>query len=113
MLKESMSKHLGDRRGHKDLQLCRQVHGALSYALASLDDPMIDDLVLASVVPAPSSARVEVTLVPSRDVTFDYAEALARLTAIAPSLRAEVAGEICRKRAPELVFRIVHPMQLA
>ncbi len=92
--------------------MCRQVFDALSYALASLDDPMIDDLVLASVVPAPSSARVEVTLVPSRD-EFDYDEALARLTVIAPSLRADVAGEICRKRAPELVFRIVHPMQLA
>jgi hypothetical protein len=107
-----MSRHPGDRRGHKDLQLCRQVYDALSYALALLDDPLIEELVLAQVVPAPSASRVEITLVPSRD-GLDLDEALARLAAVQPHLRAEVASEIHRKRVPELVFRIVHPTQLA
>ncbi len=89
----------------KDLQLCRQVFDALTYALADVDDPVIDDLVLASVVPAPSAARVQVTLVPSHD-DIDPDDALARVREIADELREEVAAEVTRKRAPELVFRI-------
>jgi ribosome-binding factor A len=93
------------RRGHKDLQVCRQVFDALTYALADLDDPVIDELVLASVTPAPSAARVLVTLVPSRD-GIDPDAALARLHEIVPELREEVAAEVSRRRVPELAFRI-------
>jgi ribosome-binding factor A len=89
----------------KDLQLCRQVFDALTYALAELDDPTIDQLVLASVAPAPSAARVLVTLIPSRD-DIDLDVALDRVRAHADELREEVAAEITRKRAPELAFRI-------
>ena len=95
----------GGKRHHKDLQLCRQVFDALSYALAELDDPVIDELVLASVVPAPSSARVLITLVPSRD-DIDRDVALDRVRELAAELREEVTAEVTRKRAPELVFRI-------
>jgi len=101
-----------DSRDHKDLQVCRQVHDALSYALAEIDDPLIDDLVLASVVPAPSASRVEITFVPSRP-EYDFAAGLERLRRFEPELRQEVASEIHRKRVPVLVFRIVHPVQLA
>ena len=89
----------------KDLQLCRQVFDALTYALADIDDPIIDDLVLASVVPAPGAARMQVTLVPCHD-NVDPDDALARVRAVADELREEVAAEITRRRAPELVFRI-------
>lgn len=92
-------------RKHKDLQLCRQVFDALAYALAELDDDIVDDLVLASVVPAPSSSRVQVTLVPSRD-DIDRDVALERVRAYANELREEVAAEITRRHVPELVFRI-------
>ncbi|MCX5746985.1 MAG: hypothetical protein NT062_31330 [Proteobacteria bacterium] len=92
--------------------MCRQVHDALSYALAEVDDPLIDDLVLASVVPAPTASRVEITLVPSRQDGFDFDAALARLHQLEPGLRADVAAEVCRKRVPVLVFRIVHPLQV-
>lgn len=95
----------GGRRRHKDLQLCRQVFDALTYALAELDDPLIDELVLASVVPAPSSARVLVTLVPTRD-DIDPDAALDCVRELADELREEVAAEVTRKRVPELVFRI-------
>jgi ribosome-binding factor A len=93
------------RRGHKDLQVCRQVFDALTYALADLDDPVIDELVLASVTPAPSAARVLVTLVPSRE-GLDFDAALLRLHDAAPELREEVAAEVSRRRVPELVFRV-------
>jgi hypothetical protein len=95
----------GGRRHHKDLQLCRQVFDALSYALADLD---LDDLALASVMPAPSAARLLVTLVPTRE-DLDHDAALASVHGVMDELREEVAAEITRKRAPELVFRIGRP----
>lgn len=100
-----MQRGRSGRIGHKDLQVCRQVFDALSYALAELDDPMIAELALASVTPAPSASRVLVTLVPSRD-GIDSATALERLRDAMPDLREEVAAELTRKRVPELVFRI-------
>jgi ribosome-binding factor A len=103
-----MQRESSGRRGHKDLQVCRQVFDALTYALAELADPVIEELVLVSVTPAPSAARVQVTLVPSHD-GVDQDAALARLHVIAPALRAEVAAELSRRRVPELVFRIAHP----
>lgn len=94
---------------HKDLQLCRQVFETLSLALAELDDPMIDELAIASVVPAPGAARMLVTLVPTRD-DLDIEAALARVQEMAEDLREDVAADVTRKRAPELVFRIERPL---
>lgn len=96
---------------HKDLQLCRQVFDALTYALAEIDDPNVDDLALADVMPAPSAARMQVILVAMRD-DIDHDVALASLRAHADELREEVAAEITRARVPELVYRIVHRDQL-
>ncbi|HEU0030610.1 MAG TPA: hypothetical protein VFQ53_08255 [Kofleriaceae bacterium] len=104
-----MQRQTSGRRGHKDLQLCRQVHDALTYALAELDDPMIDELVLVSVTPAPSAARVQVTFAPPTRSDYDFEAALARLHEVAPELREEVAAEVARRRVPELVFRIAPP----
>ena len=106
-----MSNDQRGRRGHKDLMVCRQVLDALTYALAELDDPMIDDLVLACVTPAPNASRVLVTLVPSHD-GIDSAEALERLREFEPDLREEVAAEVSRRRVPELVFRIGSPSDM-
>jgi ribosome-binding factor A len=95
-------------RGHKDLQVCRQVFDALTYALAELDDPVIDELVLVSVTPAPNAARVQVNLMPAH-AGVDREAALARLAEIGSALRAEVAAEVTRKRAPELAFHLGYP----
>lgn len=95
----------------KDLQLCRQVFDALTWALAEVDDPIVDELILASVVPAPSASRVQVTLVPSRD-DIDPDVALERVREHAEELREEVASEVTRRRVPELVFRIGRPDEL-
>ncbi|MBP9204713.1 MAG: ribosome-binding factor A [Kofleriaceae bacterium] len=97
-----------DRRGapdRKDLQVCRQVFDALHYALAELDDPVVDELVLVTVVPAPSASRVLAILAPSRR-GVDLDAAYARLREAADELRQEVAAEVSRRRVPELVFRI-------
>jgi ribosome-binding factor A len=98
----------GGKRHHKDLQVCRQVFDALTYALAELDEPRLDELVLASVAPAPSAARVLVTLTPTR-LDVDVDAALACLRELHDDLREDVAAEVHRKRAPELVFRIDRP----
>ena len=103
-----MQRDRGGRSGHKDLQVCRQVFDALTYALAELDDPMIEELALTSVTPAPNAARVLVTLVPFRS-DIDSGAALERLQALMSDLREEVAAELTRKRVPELVFRIGYP----
>src|ERR1043165_10159602 len=95
-------------RGHKDLQVCRQVFDALTYAMAELGDPLIDELVLVSVTPAPSAARVQVNLVPAH-AGVDREAALARLAGAAAELREEVAAEITRRRVPELAFHIGNP----
>jgi ribosome-binding factor A len=94
------------RRGHKDLQLCRQVQETLGLALSELNDPILDELILEAVNPAPSAARVEVLLVPIND-RVDVEAAKARLDEVAGELRAEVAAEVSRRKVPELVFRIV------
>ncbi|MCB9559280.1 MAG: ribosome-binding factor A [Kofleriaceae bacterium] len=99
----------GGRSGrHKDLQVCRQVYDALTWALAELDDPLIDELSLASVDPAPDASRVLVTLVPVRP-GVDLDAALAAVREQAGELREDVAAEVHRRRAPELVFRVALP----
>jgi ribosome-binding factor A len=106
-----MQREASGRRGHKDLQVCRQVFDALAYALAELDDDLVAELVLVSVTPAPSAARVQVNLVPAHG-GLDLDAARERLAAVGPALRAEVAAEVTRRRVPELVFRI-EPVGLA
>jgi len=102
----------GGRR-HKDLQLCRQVHDALSYALTEFVEPELEKLTLIAVEPAPSAARLLVTFTMPSDhhnptaVIEQRDRALATLRARAADIRDEVTAEITRKRAPELVFRIV------
>lgn len=95
----------GRSRGHKDLQVCRQVADAVSWFLAEVDDPVLAELCVVQVVPAPSAARVLVTLVPA-DGDVDPDEALARLHAVTDDLREEVAAEVHRRRVPVVAFRI-------
>ena len=100
--------HERGHRGHKDLQVCRQVFDALTYALAELGDPLIDELVLVSVTPAPSAARVQVNLVPAH-AGVDREAARARLAEVAAALREEVVAEVTRRRVPELAFHVGYP----
>src|SRR5687768_1969741 len=51
------------RRDYKTQQLCRQVSRALSLALAGeCADPMLQDLVVHSVLPAPNASRLLVNV---------------------------------------------------
>jgi len=95
----------GRHRGHKDRQVCRQVADAVGWYLACADDPILTELFVVQVDPAPSAARVLVTLAPGHG-TVDAARVIDRLREVADQLREEVAGEIHRRRAPELTFRL-------
>jgi len=88
---------------HKTQQLCRQVQRALNLALAGpTAGEGLTGLFVEEVAPAPDCGHllVFVALPEARSGS----EALAALRRAAPSLRAEVASSITRKRAPELFF---------
>jgi ribosome-binding factor A len=96
------------KTNRKALQLCGQVADTLSIVLAGeCGDATLRDLMIVSVVPAPDSTRLLVTLAfcPS-DPGTDVSEALAHLGRAYGKLRSEVAAAIHRKRAPELTFEI-------
>ena len=93
------------RAHHKDRQVCRQVADAVGWFLADVDDPLLSVLLVIDAVPAPSAARVLVTLAPGSG-EIDPMEAQRRLAELKDDVREEVAAEVHRRRAPELVFRI-------
>ncbi|HVV81823.1 MAG TPA: hypothetical protein VHE35_02045 [Kofleriaceae bacterium] len=98
--------HGGRARGHhKDRQVCRQVADAVGWFLVDVDDPLLSGLLVIDAVPAPSAARVLVTLAPGSG-EVDAALVLRRLAGVKDEVREEVAAEVHRRRAPELVFRV-------
>src|SRR4051812_7213335 len=46
----------------KTLQLCRQIEHQLSYALGCCADPLLGELTVLTVVPAPNAGRLLVTV---------------------------------------------------
>ena len=104
---------------HKDSrkakQLCRQVAETLDMVLSGdCRDELLQSLHVISVVPAPNSSRLLVTVFADLPVEiFDRREILERLDDQTGRLRAEVAGSINRKRVPSLVFHVVgHPSSI-
>jgi ribosome-binding factor A len=95
------------------LQLCAEVERALGLTLAGeCEDPLLDQLVVFDVSPAPDAGRLLVRLVvtarPPPDLAAVY-EALRRAQGL---LRTAVGAELHRKRVPELAF-VVLPAEVA
>lgn len=91
----------------KVLQLCGQVARTINEVLAGCSDDVLRDLMVESVVPAPSSVRLLVTLTPTPAVEgLDLDEARSRLVRAKGMLRAEVAASINRRKTPDLVFSV-------
>ncbi|KAB2895895.1 MAG: ribosome-binding factor A [Kofleriaceae bacterium] len=101
-----MSTRSRGRHGHKDRQVCRQVADAVAWYLAETDDPLLADLIVIQVDPAPSAARVLVTLAAAHG-EIDAVEVMSHLREVADELREEVAVEVHRRHAPELSFRVI------
>lgn len=91
----------------KALQLCAQVERTLLGAFAECGDEVLRDLVLDSVTPAPNAARLLVTV--RRTVPFDSAVVLEHLRRAHGKLRTEAVADLNRRRAPDLLFRLVEP----
>ncbi|CAN5650135.1 hypothetical protein BH23PLA1_BH23PLA1_01320 [soil metagenome] len=95
----------------KALQLCGQVARTLEGVLAGeLDDDVLRNLLVVSVVPAPDESRLLVTVGPcAPGLPFDPLQVMAHLSAASVRLRAEVAADITRRRAPTLIFQVAGP----
>lgn len=93
---------VGDAPTSKLDQLCVQVGEAIAMALATANNPILNDLSVLGVRPRRGAASLEVMLAaPLRVVAI---EAVARA---AGYLRGEVAGAILRARVPDLVYVVV------
>ena len=95
--------HPPERRlDRKTLQLCEQVKEALSWVLgaATNDDRLMISYVQA-VEPMPGGRLLVKVAIPAE---VPVTEAMTILAAAAPTLRAEVAQAITRRKAPELVY---------
>lgn len=101
-----MSSRSRGRHGHKDRQICRQVADAVAWYLADTDDPLLANLLVVQVDPAPSAARVLVTLAAAHGA-IDPVEVMSHLRVVADEVREEVAAEVHRRKAPELSFRVI------
>jgi ribosome-binding factor A len=86
------------------LQLCRQVQEALHWVLGADRDEVLQALQVVSVEPAPSAARLLVTV---RAEGPDVATALEHLERATGRLRCEIAASIHRRRVPELTFQVM------
>jgi len=97
----------GDQR--KLQQLCAQVARSLSITLnGECDDPVLHDLVVHAVAPAPDAGRLQVT-VAAMDPHSDPEMILDHLGRARGVLRNSVAAAIRRHKTPELVFRLALP----
>ncbi len=93
----------------KALQLCREAERTLSAVLAGeCGDDLLRELIVQSVEPAPNAVRLLVTVsLPHSAGDTNVETVLERLQTVASRLRSEVAGAVRRRRAPDLIFRVV------
>ncbi len=92
----------------KALQLCSQVFNSLSLALAECSNDVLRELQLESVVPAPDSSQLLVT-VSTKGSTMETGM---MLQGAMGKLRSEIAASINRKRVPQLKFNIKSAIRL-
>ena len=88
----------------KALQLCSQVLNALNLAFAD-GRGLLADLMVESVMPAPDSSQLLITVSLPQDVAAS--EAWIAIHAASGWLRSEVASYISRKRTPQLRYQFV------
>jgi ribosome-binding factor A len=97
-----------DRRrfaDHKTLRLCRQVLEALQMGVSGhCGDDVLQEVFISAVEPGADPTRLEVTVELPAGVS--PADALARLQKARGLLRSLAAEAICRKKVPDLVFRV-------
>jgi ribosome-binding factor A len=94
----------------RDLQLCRQVMGALNSALRSeCGSAVLRELSVVAVEPAPDASRLRVFVDGAPLVAFGLGRVLLELNGARAFLRLHVGEAIRRKRVPELFFEPAPP----
>jgi len=97
----------GKVANRKALQLCREVERTLGTLLAGgCGDSLLHDLLVQSVVPAPDSTRLLVTLSFLGPAAVEAGEVLTRLQRAYGLFRGEVAAAIHRRKVPDLTFQV-------
>jgi ribosome-binding factor A len=95
-------------RQRKTRQLCSQIAQALALILSSeFDNDLLLGLTVLAVEPAPNESQLLVTLQSDAAQPHEREAVLARLVQATGFLRAGVAAAITRKRAPQLIFRVI------
>jgi ribosome-binding factor A len=96
------------KSNRKALQLCGEVARTLSQVLAwESGEAILRDLMVESVVPAPDSSHLLVTVyVPPGVEAAAAGKILERLRGASGRLRSEIATSIHRRRVPLLSFRM-------
>ena len=96
---------------YKTAQLCKQVFRILGLTLAGdCGDPVLQDLIVASVAPAPNAHHLLITFwLKPGDSPVDLLLVYQRLEKVKGLLRAAIAETIRRKKAPEIDF-VLLPM---
>ena len=94
--------------GRKTLQLCGQVSRTLAEVLSACGDEVLRELEVVQVSPAAGGGRLLVTLRPAVSAApRDLAVIEGRLARAQGLLRSEVTSAIHRRKAPELIFRVL------
>ncbi|MFL5243981.1 MAG: ribosome-binding factor A [Gemmataceae bacterium] len=93
----------------KALQLCGQVADTLNLVLqGECGDEVLRDLLVTSVVPAPDSTRLLVSVTPTPgSYSVELGAVMEHLRRAYGKLRSEVATAIHRRKTPELLFNFV------
>jgi len=100
------------RESHHQERLCLQVAEIISLSLGDSADSRLHDVLVESVVPTPDGARLLVLVKPTGEATPEQLDELyVALEGARGWLRAQVAGEIHRKRTPDLQFRVLPPWE--
>lgn len=107
--REFLSRVTKSRSDHHVSALCSEVWKRLSLVFsADLDDEELLALEVVAVEPAPDSSRLRVVLSSPEELDLERRLAmLARLKALTPFLRSEIAQSLARRRTPDLGFEIV------
>jgi ribosome-binding factor A len=93
--------------GRKAQQLSAQVADTLHQVFGESADATLQSLAVVEVRPAPDASQLLVLVAPAVGAECTADEAADALARAGAWLRGEVAKAITRKRAPQLVFRLI------
>ena len=97
-----------DRKNdRKTYQVCKQAERTLNLLTATgeLGEPLLREIAISAVIPAPDSTHLLVVVEPATtDITLDEQAVIAALNRVKGPLRAALASVINRKRTPQLSF---------